>query len=282
MSMESMPEISEIHKQEQLNKVSFWNSRFGFLNETNGIRPGRVSYLLGTTGTGKSTLTAGIIADSAMDSPVLVILSEESPLRYAANIYKALPGVKKENINFILEKEIAEDLKKDQQRYFAWLEMYIIESGVRVVFWDNLTSSPLYRMSFGIQGQEWAVQKISQLCERMQISFFIVMHTGKGINDNMGRIIEGEDVRGTQQSFIGADFFYIFQRFTVDKLFYPFIRIVKHRGFNPKDKIHLLYFGNGVYLKDSPSTFEEMNEIFAKRNILGKTPYKNNGGQNGR
>lgn len=274
MSCESMPELAQIQKEDQLSRVSFWYSRFHFLKEVNGIRPARVAYLLGTTGTGKTTLLASIIADSAMDSKVLVILSEESPSRYAKTIYTANPGVNKENIKFVLEKDIPEDVRADQKKIWSWLQLYIIESGVRLVFWDNLTSSPSFSQRFGAQGQEWIVLKVREFCENMQIAFFIVMHTSKTITDNMGRYIEGEDVRGTQQSFISADFFYIFQRFSVGKLFYPFIRTVKHRGTSPKEKIHLLYFGNGAYLKDNPSTYEEMNEVFMKRNVLGKLPPK--------
>lgn len=271
MSFESMPEMKDIEREDKLSMVKFWYSRFNFLNALNGIRPGRVSYLLGTTGTGKTTLAGSIIADSAKDSSVLVVLSEENVLRYAKGIYKASPQVSKDNIKFISEKNIPEALRQDQKKILAWLEMHIIESGVRLVFWDNLTSSPLFALKFGPSGQEWAVIKIREICERLQVSFFIVLHTAKGINDNMNRFIEGEDVRGTQQSFISADFFYIFQRFSTGKTFYPFIRTVKHRGCDPKDKIHLLYFGNGIYVKDSPSSFEEMNEVFLKRNVLGKS-----------
>lgn len=270
MSIESMPDISAINREKQVNRITFWNSRFGFLNVTNGIRQSKVSYLLGTTGTGKTTLLASIIADSAAESSVLVILSEMTPVDYAGNIYAALPGVNKENIKFVSEKDIPEGLRGDQVKVWNWLKLYIVEAGVRLVFWDNLTSSPLFSLSFGPKGQEWAVHRIREMSENMQIAFFVVMHTAKGVTDNMGRFIEGEDVKGTHHSFISADFFYIFQRFSIGKTFYPFIRIVKHRGTNPEHKVHLLYFANGSYLKDTPSSFEEMNEVFLKRNVLGR------------
>ena len=270
MSIESMPEFSAIVREDQMSRVNVWGSRFKFLMAHNGIRPIRVSYILGTTGTGKSTLVAAIIGDSAKDSPVLVILSEESAVRSARSIYKATPSVNKDNITFLYEKNIPEDIRGNQQKLMAWFEMYIVQSGVKLVFWDNLTSSPLFSQAFGPSGQEWAIFRIRDLCESLEVSFFIVMHTAKAVTDNMNRYIEGEDVRGTQQSFIGADFFYVFQRFSAGQMFYPFIRTVKHRGTDPQNKIHLLKFSNGAYTMDSPSSYEEMNEVFMKRNVLGK------------
>jgi energy-coupling factor transporter ATP-binding protein EcfA2 len=269
MSLELMPDKDVIEKSAKLKSVKFWASRFNFLNEHNGIRPGKIHYLMGTTGTGKSTLAASIIADAAMDSPVLVIVSEESIEDYANRIYLTKQDVPKENIQFVYERNMNEAIKSDQDKVWAWLEMRIIEAGARLVFWDNLTSSPYFSQRFGPSGQEMAVSKIVEFGLKNKVAFFILMHTAKNVTDNFGKFIEGEDVRGTQQSFIGADFFYIFQRFSVKDQYFPFIRTVKHRGFNPK-RIHLLYFQNGVYLKDSPSDFEAMNNIFMKRNVLGK------------
>lgn len=277
MTIELMPSMDQIIKAEQLKKVNFWFTRFNFLKVINGIRPSRISYLLGTTGTGKSTLLASLIADATMDSPVLLIVSEESILRHASKILSTTRKMNNEHIKFLHEKMIPEDVRENQKLILEWLEMHIIEAGVRLVFWDNLTDSPLFSLRFGPAGQEWAVLKIRELCERLQVAFFIVIHTAKSVTDNMSRYIEGEDVRGTQQTFIGADFFFIFQRFTVGKVYYPFIRTVKHRDTDPSEKVHLLQFSNGVYAADAPSSYEEMNDVFSRRNVLGNKTGQRNG-----
>jgi len=270
MNFESVPEVSALKREEQLSAVTFWGSRFNFLMAHNGLRPARVHWLLGTTGSGKTSLMSSIIADSAAEYPVLVILTEETVNRYAPNILKASPKLNQENLKFISEREIPASARGDQKKLITWLETRIVEAGVRLVFWDNITTSSLFSQRFGNAGQEETVLRIRDLAESLEVAFFIAIHTEKKVTDNMGRLIMGEDVRGTQQSFIGADFFYILQRFEVGNVFYPFIRTVKHRGYEPKDKIHLLHFGNGIYIKDTASNFDKMNEVFCHRNVLGK------------
>lgn len=267
---ENIPDISEVARQDQISRVTLWGSRFKFLSEHCGIRPSRVSYLLGTTGSGKTSLLSPIIADAAKDSPVLVILTEEDVLRYLPSLYKANPQIDVSRLNFVLESEIPKDVRDNQDLLFLWLEATIIEHGCKVIFWDNLTTSAFYSQRFGVRGQENTCLKLRELTSTLGVAFFIVIHTKKDVVDNQGRFIQGEDVRGSQQSFISADHFYILQRFTVGSVYYAYIRTVKHRGYPAIYKDHLLYFNDGIYKSDSRTTFDEVNDIFMKRNVLGK------------
>lgn len=271
MNIEELPSDEEIIKQDKLSRVIFWDSRFKFLQEHCGLRPARMHFLLGTTGSGKSALTASVIADSAREGKVLIILSEENVIRYLPLILKANPKIEKENLRFVLESEIPKEIRESQETLMEWLEATIIEAGARIVFWDNLTTSALYSLRFGPKGQEDAILRVRDVCYKMGVAFFIVMHTMKEVSDNMGRFIQGEDVRGSQQSFIGADHFYILQRFSIGSVYHAYLRTVKHRGYPSIYKDHMLLFSNGIYVSDARTDFDKINEIFMKRNVLGKT-----------
>lgn len=268
MFFDEAPSQEKIELEDKLSRVTFWDSRFAFLNAHHGIRPSRVSYLLGTTGTGKTTLFKSVISDSTKEHEAAVISTEENALRYLPEIEKL--GVKGclKNVKFVFEKSISEEITGNQDSYLSWIENMIVSSGVKIVFFDNLTTSAIY--SGGVRGQERAVSKISEMAQRLEVAFFIALHTRKDITDNMSRMITGEDVRGSAKSFIEADFFYVFQRWAIGEKFFPFIQTVKHRGYSKLNKSHLLLFHNGAYIKDSAVDFKEINKTFLLRNQLGK------------
>lgn len=272
MKFEQIPSQDKLIHAEKIKAITFWESRFQFLLEHNGLRPCRVHWLLGTTGSGKSTLTKSIIGDTARENPVLIILSEETVARYAPGILQASPRVPRENLKFMSMRELPEAFRGDHKKILMWLESRIVESGCKIAFFDNITTSPLFSQRFGNAGQEDSVLKLQEWSEKMEMSFFVVVHTEKKVTDNMGRFIMGEDVRGTQMSFVSADYFYILQRFEVGSQFYPYVRTVKHRDYDPKNRSHILTYANGIYTKDQSVTFEKMNEIFVQRNVLGKKP----------
>lgn len=270
MSFDSIPSPDKLAQDARLNGVVIWESRFQFLLCHNGLRPSRVHWLLGTTGSGKTTILKSVMGDSAREYPVLIYTTEEDVKRYGPGILKASPQVPRENLKFMSEREIPPDCRSDLKKLLTWFESRIIESGCRLVFMDNLTTSVFFSQRFGIAGQEEAVLKLSEISERLEVTFFIALHTEKKVTDNMGRLIMGEDCRGTQQSFIKADFFYILQRFEVGNVYHPFIRVVKHRDYEPKERSYLLSYANGVYTKDQSVSFDKMNEVFIQRNVLGK------------
>jgi hypothetical protein len=270
MYFDNAPSLEEVIRADKLSRVELWPSRFGFLKAHYGVRPGRVSYLLGTTGTGKTSLFKSVISDSLAVASAVVLSTEENALRYMPDIDKAGKRGLLDRVNFVYEKNISPLITKSQKNYLAWIEDMLVSSGVKIMFFDNLTTSALYAGSGGVAGQEDAVNKLSEMAQRLDVAIFIAMHTRKEITDNMGRMISGEDVRGTAQSFISADFFYVFQRWAIGEKFFPFIQTVKHRGYSTLNKSHLLEFSNGVYTSDSATDFEKINAIFNMRNQLGR------------
>lgn len=265
------PPIEQIERSAQVHRVALWDSRFDFLKATNGIRPACLTGLMGTTGTGKSTLLKSIIADSAQDYPVMVWLTEEPVSQYVAGIKKSKHSANFENILFFHEDDLSDSIKNNLDDLLFYFFEKVIESGAKIVFMDNVTTSSFYSSHFGEKGQARAMDHFRKFAHENKITIFYLIHTAKNVTDNSGKLIQGEDVRGSNKSFIMSDYFYILQRFEIGQKFFTFVRIVKHRYHeNITHKYFVLNYINGYYFSDSGVLFEEINKSFMDRNYLGK------------
>ena len=190
----------------------YYPSRFDFLKEVNGIRPCSMMGLLGTPGSGKSTLLKSIIADTAEYAKVLVYLTEEEPKDYQIllNVLKT----NLDNVVFLSEKKLFHTGMTIEQMKLYFQES-ILASGARVVFFDNITTSAIYE-SLNVRGQGEMVSFFAQIAEKNDICIFYVAHTTKNATDNMGKLIEGEDVRGSNQLFQQSQYFFILQNISVN------------------------------------------------------------------
>lgn len=265
------PSMAEIERSAQVHRLGLWDSRFEFLRATNGIRPACLIGLMGTTGTGKSTLLKSIIADTAADHPVMVWLTEEPINQYVAGIKKSKHNANFENIYFYHESDIGESVKEKLDDLLFYFKEAVIQSGCRIVFMDNITTSAFYSSHFGEKGQAKAIDSFTNFCHKHNVTIFYLIHTAKNVTDNSGKLIQGEDVRGSNKSFIMSDYFYILQRFEVASQFFTFLRIVKHR-YHPtmEYKYYKLNFMDGYYYSDSGAAFDVINKAFMDRNYLGK------------
>lgn len=269
--LKKAPSLDVIAKNSQIHHLALWDSRFDFLKATNGIRPACLIGLMGTTGTGKSTLVKSVIADSCGDNPVMVWLSEEPISQYVAGIKKARQTVSFDNILFYHEDDIGEAVKENLDDLLFYFFEKITESGCRVVFMDNITTSCLYSSHFGEKGQAKVINAFKKFCHNKKITIFYLIHTAKQITDNSGKLIQGEDVRGSNSSFMASDYFYILQRFEVGTKFFTFLRIVKHRYHESiTHKYFVLNYLDGHYYSDTKTDFGVINKAFLDRNYLGK------------
>ncbi len=268
---QDMGAAEEMVRQIKANKEQYFQSRFGFLNETHGLRLGCYHALLGTTGSGKSTIAQAIAADSLESKKVLLILSEDRFKEYQIGIKLSNSKYNHKNLMYFEQESAPKEVRKYSETLFDYYSDLIAQSGAQLVIWDNPTTS--HFASFTFREQEAIVYNFRLLAQRLNMAFMHLVHTKKEITDNMGRLIEGEDVRGSNQVFQLADYFYIFQKFMLAEKFYPFVRIKKHRYHRfIKQFYHGLCYKDGAYVSDFPVEFKAINEAFLKRNYLGRKP----------
>jgi ABC-type dipeptide/oligopeptide/nickel transport system ATPase component len=259
---------SEVKKFQDSTLSQYARSRFNFLNVHQGLRPGIAHGVLGTPGSGKSTLVKSIIADTAEKLKTLVWLSEETIVQYQGKL--SLLKCKMDNVVFIEERDIKENAYPTLDSLIMFLTEEIAASGVKAFFWDNLTTSKIYEsLKPNIQGKFFTA--ILNFCDENDIIFVYVAHTKQGISDNHRQLIEGEDMRGSAYPFTQSPYFYIFQRFTIGTKVYAFVHVRKHRFHDEvEQKFYLLNFKDGIYVDDRQLEFNKLNDFFKQRNHLGK------------
>lgn len=266
-----VPDKAALEKLAGRHQITLWGSRFEFLRCTAGIRPASLIGLLGTTGTGKSSVAKAIVADCAMEAPLFLWLNEETPEEYAVGLQRAKANLNRENIIMFHEDQLSASVKKDLDQILFCVFESIIQAGVKLVILDNITSSCLYDSHFGEAGQAKVIDEFRRFTRKNGITIFFLIHTDKNTNNNSGKLISGENVRGTNRSFMAADYFYILQRFDVNNAFFTFITIAKHRNHPElRTKYFRLNYTAGHYSSDEAIDFERVNNAFNDRNYLGK------------
>lgn len=264
----------ELSMMARENARIYFRTRFDFLHEHYGPRPGAWHTILGTPGSGKSSIVQAIAADLSVTSPILIILSEESRAQYEYGISLASHDevpYKPENLYFLEIATIPEESKASTKKLSDYIEDAITECGARAVIFDNATTSPFYTSGSGLKVQEWFINRFIEMFAKLQIAGFMVYHTSKNIDDNMGRLLTIDDIRGSNMGSMMPHYFYIFQNFTADEKKYPFIFIRKHRFHrHMKNKIFHLVWKNGKYVGDVAVDFSDVNKAFLKRNKLSQ------------
>lgn len=252
----------EIDESILFHTKEFYPSRFNFLREVCGLRPRTTMGLLGTPGSGKSTLVKSIITDTAAFTKVLVYLTEEEPKDYQIllNVLKT----NLDNVVFLSEKRLFNTgMSLEQMKLY--LQEAILSSGCNVIFFDNVTTSIIYE-SLGVRGQGEMVSFFNKIAEDNDLCIFFVAHTKKDVTDNMGKMIEGEDVRGSNQLFQQSQYFFILQNISINSSQHPVIRIRKHRFHEVRKKFFLLGYENSFYKYDRAVDFELIADLFKQRN----------------
>lgn len=258
----------EVRKFIEDTGKQYAESRFEFLNVHKGLRPGIAHGVLGTPGSGKSTLVKSFLSDTAEKMKCLAYLSEENIVQYQAKL--ELLKCNMENVLFIQEKDLkTAGFEGNLDKLLLFLFEEIAAAGVGAFFFDNLTTSKIYEnLKPAMQG--YFFTKIQNFCEEHGIIFVYVAHTKQGISDNHRTFIEGEDMRGSAYPFTQSPYFYIFQRFSIGTKIYSFVRVRKRRFHEIEQEIYLLNFKDGVYVDDKPLDFNKLNDFFHQRNALGK------------
>lgn len=258
-------DVSDIKTRQIQHKKQVYKSRFGFLNAHFGVRPSSFTGLMGTAGSGKSTLIKSIISDCAATHKVNCYLTEEKSEDYEMHLHQI--GANMGNISFIEENESAFQGMDCEGAIAMLLEsLFMCESDI--IFLDNITTSVLYE-KYQYNGQTRLISALRAFCNDTGKTVFYIAHTKKGSDNNGHRLFTGDDIRGTSQAFQQAEYFYILQPVNVGEQTFPILQVSKHR-FHPKigGKFFLLGYYEDQYKSDMRLTWDKVKDIFKKRNTL--------------
>jgi len=261
---------TDLNKIREENSHVYINSDFNFLKCHNGLRPGQMHILIGTSGSGKSTVVRKIILDSAKKHKVLLWLSEESREDFITALSKNFPQPETaRNIKIVSEFDVCKDHNVNHEQVFSEYEKHVKSINPSVVFFDNITTSRMY-MGLRPSDQEAMAWKLKGLQNSIDTPVFIVAHTRADVTDTNARIIEDADIRGSKSITNLAQYIYIYQRFHIADYYYPTIRIRKSRGYQVKQNMFLLTYSRdkNAYVCDKEVSFKEFKEAYEKRNKL--------------
>lgn len=255
-------DLQEIIRESR--KLHF-RSNFCFLNHHNGLRKGNVHVLMGTSGCGKSTFIRSIMNDFLSENldNAIFWLSEESSKDLIVSMFKQ--GGEKENLKNLTvysELENREDTLED-----VFEKVKFLAPSFLVI--DNITTSKFY-MDMRPNEQSNIITKLKNFADENNIALVLVAHTKKDIHDNFSRIITEGDIRGSGSPVMMSEFFYIMQKFETNGVFFPTLRIVKHRGQEVSEKLYSLLYDSSKssYVKDIQIDFNRFKEVFNQRDKL--------------
>jgi len=269
MSIKHPVDQKEIDEHLKLQEEIFVPSRYEFLKAHKGLRPGCLHGIISTTGAGKSTLTKALIVEAATHHKVMVWLSEETVKEYQALISKMDQRVLA-NIVFVEEKEIPEEIKRNQSDFFEYFNQMVEESDPWIVFIDNVTTSAFYNMRYGLAGQNRSAEFLKNFPKLTGKAVFYVGHTDSKVHDNFKNVITPEMIRGSKELPLATEYFYCFQKFIANDQIFTLLRVAKHRHHKDAAGWYALVFEKDFYVADVKAPFSTVNKIFKKRDYLGK------------
>lgn len=272
---ENLPEKEELTEYNRKKKITYFNSIFSFLKAHNGIRPSSLHGMIGTKGSGKSSLIKNLIIQCAMQDRVMVWLSEESNTQYFGNVFKFIGDEVYETIknrtSVISERQMP--IKhgkaiKDHRENLELLKDCVFHDNIKVLFIDNLTSSFLY--SGTPEQQSMTADFLTTLCKESGIAVFYIAHTKKEITNNYSRLLTGEDIRGTDRVPINTEYMYTLQRYDTQDKIITILNIVKCRDYITNGDLYSLIYDKEfmTYVRDVSISFDAFKEIFKQRNKL--------------
>lgn len=265
--------FEETEEQRKIHEKMYFPTSINFLRCHYGIRPNCTHGMIGTMGSGKTSLFKKIISESAEGKRVLVWLSEESEKEYSPGLYQYNKNENiLKNIVFIEEGKITHEAAPNHDSFLRLFRQLYVQSGCDIVFIDNITTSRFYSQETGITNQSKTATFFRHMTkdENINATIFYLAHTSKNIKDNSPYLTEPEDIKGNAEVAIRSEYFYTIQKFTSGDVQTNFVRNCKHRHHPDAKGTFIQFFDMGKYTCDEKVPFEKINEIFKKRDRLGK------------
>ena len=248
----------------RLDEISFFSSRFTFLNSHKSFRPKCFHTFLGRTGSGKSTLIRTILLDLLKEQRVLVWLSEEDKQSFMKGMYAACGDAELLN-NAIVFSEL--DEKNTSDGILEKVSSIVNYENPAIILLDNLTTSIASTGRF--EQQEKNIRDLHAMAKAKDIPIIIVAHTRSEVNTN--RLMAEEDIRGSKTVPNLSEYFYIMQMIEDETSKMQTIRVTKSRYHDKAPgKIYRLIYNSDKrnYDKDNELSFAFFKEIFNRRNKL--------------
>lgn len=250
-------------------------TRFNFINDHASFRPGNRHVLMGTSGTGKSTLARSLILDVASEIPVILLSSEED-LQETKHMF-ALRKVTDENaanIELIHDKDLLRACRNDSCDLETWRRCVgarILGSGAKALVFDNITTSIFYD-GVPYANQVRFLSCLDSLATHFHIPVIVVAHTKKNVKDDQPTMIAADDVRGPMTLTNSAQFLYVYHKFTqktagVSQPIKCFVRVVKARGVGNVNRVYALNFNHEQrsYESDREVTYSDFVKAYSER-----------------
>lgn len=261
------PDDSEIKVLREETEINYFKSRFSFLDDHNGLRPGKMHLAIGVSGGGKSTLVRSIVLDvcaSLFPGQTMALHASEESCQDVMQELSAIEEIK---------DHIAGKLHiwSEQQTKMSLnlLKQNLIETAAQVLIFDNITTSDLYAEKHPSEQQK-IIKELKKMADELQIPFLLIAHTGGEIDKNHKALISGEKIRGAKSAYNLTEFCYVLQTFFVNGNRLNFLSREKNRGFTDKGKYYQLAYNNKfkIFTKDKPVNFGVVKEWFNERDKL--------------
>ena len=250
-------------------------SKFNFLRDHYGLRPCNMHIILGTTGSGKSTLVRSILAELInAKKKVLIYSCEETVEDFETQFSYSKDKQDYKNLLIFHESEMRTRTKTSEnvQEFIKQLELSIIEHKPDVFIFDNITTSDYYEQN---KNAAKTAQLLQELCLQSKIPFLVVAHTSADVKGPM--FFDSSSIRGLRTITNKAQYVYCYYRFRENIDGYSrilnFIYTDKSRMHSEASKsCYKLFFDNEqkLFTSDVKVDFELFNEFTNGKKVRGK------------
>lgn len=232
--------------------------------------------LMGSTGKGKSTLVHSLICTLGEKTKIMLYLSEESLQRVEAKLAGKDDDVSylMPNLEVLHEQMLLDHIRPENARSFIMaISDEIKRTSAKLLIIDNLTTSAFYegKLNAAIP----IIAGLKKIAEEFKIPILIVAHTKKGINESSKPLMTSDDIRGSAQLSMMADYFYIFYRVrktaqygqTIDA---AIIYVSKARDHDNQDSVYKLEYraSQKRYYADKMVDFQIFKSLMKERDKI--------------
>ena len=261
------PNISIESNKEKLSIANtiFFNTRFNFINQHNGLRPNKMHVFVAPTHVGKSTLTHALIDDLLINNngmKILLYLTEETLDDFETAISRFVLDAKRINENLTV---MVEDKTCSDQEIMESIEDRLMHTEYHLLVVDNITTSKLY-MDREVKTQSSVAVWFKGLLT--DTTLFLIAHTAS--NNYNNELLDETSIRGSKTISNISEFLYVMQPVRMNNFLRQYIRVIKHRGQEPDNKFFKLIYDSELRTisRDEPCEFEDFKAVFKLRNKL--------------